>query len=144
MFYSCQQKYFSLPPLQYDPTLIESGAEKGVIIATPTTLIGLLRSIAYGWKQDKFSKHAKVISDLGHELYKRLSDMNKHWSGLGKSLSSAVDTYNKAMGSFEKRVLVTARKFKELGAGNEELEIEEVEFVDKNTRQIMPNSTDQS
>lgn len=122
---------FFTSALQYDPTLIELGAEQNVIIATPMTLIGLLRSIAYGWKQDKFSQHAQEISNLGHELYKRLSDMNKHWSIVGRSLTSAVENYNKAMGSFERRVLVSARKFKEFGAANAEIEIEPVDFIEK-------------
>lgn len=117
--------------LQYDPSLIEVGADQGVIIATPTTLIGLLKAIAYGWKQDKFSRHAQEISDLGHELYKRVSDMSKHLSLLGRSLTNAVEGYNKAMGSFERRVLVSARKFKDLGAGSGEIELEPIELIDK-------------
>jgi len=123
--------------LQYDPTLIEMGAKKGIILATPTTLIGLLKSVAYGWKQDTFSKHAKIISDLGHQLYKRLHDMHKHWTTLGKSLTQGVDAYNKAMGSLEKRVLVTARKFQEFGAANEDITIPEIEPIDISPKQII-------
>lgn len=122
---------FFTSALQFDPTLVELGAEQNVILATPMTLIGLLRSIAYGWKQDKFSKHAQEISLLGHELYKRLSDLSKHWTGLGRSLTSAVENYNKAMGSFERRVLVSARKFKEFGAAHVELELEPIDFIEK-------------
>lgn len=122
---------FFTSALQFDPTLIELGAEQNVILATPMTLIGLLRSIAYGWKQDKFSKHAEEISALGHELYKRLSDMDKHWASLGRSLTNSVENYNKAMGSLEKRVLVTARKFKEFGAANVEIELEPLDFIEK-------------
>lgn len=126
---------FYMAALQYDPTLIETSAELGVIIATPTTLIGLLRAIAYGWKQDRFSKNAQEISALGHELYKRLSDMSKHWSTVGRSLASAVESYNKALGSFERRVLVTARKFQDLGAASGELDLSTPEQVDKIPRE---------
>lgn len=122
--------------LQYDPTLIEVGAEQGVIIATPTTLIGLLKAIAYGWKQDTFSKHAEEISLLGHELYKRLGDMNRHLGLVGKSLNHAVEEFNRTVGSFERRVLVTARKFKQYGAASGEVELEPVEFIEKIPRQV--------
>ncbi|MBS0584727.1 MAG: DNA recombination protein RmuC [Verrucomicrobia bacterium] len=120
--------------LQCDPTLIEMGAEHGVVLATPTTLIGLLKAVAYGWKQDKFSKCAQEISDLGHELYKRLHDMTKHFSHVGKSLNTAVDSFNKTIGSLERRVLVTARKFKELGAATDSVEIESLDFIETISR----------
>ncbi len=122
--------------LQYDPSLIEAGAELGVIFATPTTLIGLLRSIAYGWKQDTFSKHAREIADLAKELHKRISDMGKHWSAVGRSLTNSVDSYNKAIGSFERRVLVSARKLKEYGATTDNIDLESIEFIDKMPRQV--------
>ncbi|MBM3200931.1 MAG: DNA recombination protein RmuC [Chlamydiae bacterium] len=117
--------------LQQDPSLIEFAAEQGVVIATPTTLIGLLRAIAYGWKQDQFSKNAHEISQLGKELHKRVYDMTKHFATLGKSLASSVDAYNKAMGTLEKRVLVSARKFKEYGAAADSIEIDEPELLDQ-------------
>ncbi len=116
--------------LQYDPTIVEIGAEQGVIIATPTTLIGLLRAIAHGWKQDLFSKHAQQISDLGHELYKRLGDMGKHFAQVGKSLNTAAEAYNKAMGSYERRVLVSARKFQDFGAASKEVDLEALPFIE--------------
>lgn len=116
--------------LSVDPGLIEFAAEKGVIIATPSTLIGLLKAVALGWKQDQFSKNAEIISKLGHELYKRLSDMNKHLAQVGKNINSAAHSYNRAMGSFESRVLVSARRFQELGAAAQELELESPEFID--------------
>lgn len=122
--------------LEQDPSLIELGAEQGVILATPTTLIALLRAVAYGWKQENLSRHADEVSQLGHELYKRIVDMTEHFSKMGRSLSSAVDAYNKGIGSLESRVLVTARKFKEMGAASTSLEIEAVEVVEKTPREI--------
>lgn len=122
--------------LQHDPSLIELGADQGVIIATPTTLIALLRAVAYGWKQENLSRHAEQVSQLGHELYKRIVDMSLHFSKMGRSLTTAVDAYNKGIGSLESRVLVTARKFKELGAAASQLDIEDLEFIEKTPRQL--------
>lgn len=122
--------------LEFDPSLIEVGVEQGVIIATPTTLIGLLRAIAYGWKQEKLSRHAEEVSRLGHELYKRIADMKEHWAKVGRSLGSSVDAYNKAVGSLESRVLVSARKFQEMGAASRSLEIETLEGIDRVPRDI--------
>lgn len=122
--------------LEYDPSLIEVGVEQGVVIATPTTLIGLLRAIAYGWKQEKLSLHAKEVSMLGHELYKRITDMSEHWSKVGRTLASSVDAYNKAVGSLESRVLVSARKFQEMGAAAHSVELETLEGIDRIPREI--------
>ncbi len=122
--------------LQYDPALIEVGADQGVIIATPTTLIALLRAVAYGWKQESISQHAEEVSQLGHELYKRIVDMTGHFSKMGRALSTAVESYNKGIGSLETRVLVSARKFKELGAAASKLEIDAVDVVEKSPRRV--------
>lgn len=120
--------------LQYDPRLIEIGAEQGVVIATPTTLIALLRSVAYGWKQESLSRHAEKVSELGHELYKRILDMTSHFSKMGRGLNSAIDAYNKGVGSLESRVLPTARKFQELGAASTHLDLEPLEVIEKSPR----------
>lgn len=122
--------------LEFDPSLIECGVEQGVVLATPTTLITLLKSVAYGWKQESLSRHADQVNELGHELYKRLADMSSHLSKVGRSLNSAVDAYNKGVGSFESRVLVTARKFKDLGAASSNLDLAPIEVVEKTTRLI--------
>jgi len=120
--------------LEFDPTLIEVGIEQGVIIATPTTLIGLLRAIAYGWKQENLSRNAQEVSKLGHTLYKRIVDMCKHVTGMGKKLAMSVEAYNQLVGSIESRVLVSARKFRELGAASRSIELEHLEGIDLTSR----------
>lgn len=125
--------------LEQDPQLIEAGVEQKVILATPTTLIALLRSVAYGWRQEALAENAKNIFQLGKELYQRLAKLSEHFEGVRKGLEHAVEGYNRAMGSYETRVMVSARKFKDLEVTTDQ-EIDPVEMVEKVPRKILEAS----
>jgi DNA recombination protein RmuC len=104
-----------LAALDVDPSLHELALSNNVIPATPTNLIGLLRAVHYGWQQETIADGARQISDLGRELYKRLSTMGAHMSKLGRTLDGAVKSYNETVGSLERQVLPQARRFEQLG-----------------------------
>ncbi len=127
--------------LEQDPSLIEAGVDQRVILATPTTLIALLRAVSYGWRQEGLAKNAKKIAELGQELYKRISDMSGHLTKVGKSLGQAVDSYNKAIGTFETRVMVSARKFESLESAPAHTSIEELQQVEKQPRKLQPSDS---
>lgn len=122
--------------LEQDPSLIEIGVDQKVILATPITLIGLLRAIAYGWKQEKISLHAKEIHSLGKELYKRICDMQAHITKLGKSITTSIDSYNKMLGSLEYRVLVSARKFEKLGVSLDDECLDASNFIENSVKPL--------
>ena len=121
--------------LEIDPSLIEDGVGKGVIIATPTTLIALLKAVSYGWRQEQMAENAKEVSELGKTLYDRLRTFTNHFADIGKGLDRALDSYNRGVGSLEGRVLRTARRFKERGALSGE-DIEILEPIDKAARPL--------
>ena len=130
------ENFFS-SALERNPGLIEEGVSKGVILATPTTLISLLKAVAFGWRQETMAQNAEAISRLGKELHERLGTMAEHLQNLGKNIERCVSTYNQVVGSFERRVLTSARKFNELGiAGRDGAEIPDLSPTDKTTRQV--------
>jgi DNA recombination protein RmuC len=105
--------------IELDPTLIEASPGQRVIIASPTTLITLLRAIAIGWREAEVAENAREIEKLGRELYDRLATMTDHLATLGKRIDGAVQAYNQSVGSLERRVLVSARRFTEHGVGSD-------------------------
>ena len=121
--------------LEHDPKLIEDGVGEKVIIATPTTLIALLKAVSYGWRQEQLAANAQEVGELAKVLYDRLRTFTTHFADIGRGLDRALDSYNKGVGSLEARVLVTARKFKERGAiAGEEIEV--LEPIDKMARPL--------
>jgi DNA recombination protein RmuC len=129
--------------LEQDPTLIEFGVERHVIPASPTTLIALLRAVAYGWQQQAVEENARRISELGRQLYDAVRVLGGHVDTLGTRLKSALDAYNSAVGSLEGNVLIKARKFKELQSAGASEDIPAVEVIDRVPRVLQaPELTD--
>jgi DNA recombination protein RmuC len=123
--------------LEQDPSLIEDGINQQVIIATPTTLIALLRAVAYGWRQETIAESAKTISELGRELYSRIATMTDHFAKVGRGLETAVKSYNETVGSLETRVFPSARKFKEHGIAPA-AELSPLNVVERSVRSVTP------
>jgi DNA recombination protein RmuC len=119
--------------LEHDASLLEHAVANHVLLATPTTLIALLRAVAYGWQSDALAENAREVQQIGRELYRRLAKFGDHMGRTGKSLRSAVNAYNQAVGSLEHSVLPQARRFHELGvigdAEKDELDLEQVDAV---------------
>jgi DNA recombination protein RmuC len=121
--------------LSHDPLLIEHGIANRVVLASPTTLIALLKAVSYGWRQERLQANAQEISDLGRELYQRLLILATHYDDVKRGLDRAVDAYNRSVASLETRVLVTARRFRDLGASSGD-DIPELETIEKTTRVV--------
>ncbi len=117
--------------LENDPSLLEHAMVSRVMLATPTTLIALLRTVAYGWQQESLAENAREVQHMGRDLYTRLANFGEHLARTGRSLTGAVESYNKAVGSLERKVLPQARRFKELGVvGGGDKEIPDLEQLD--------------
>jgi DNA recombination protein RmuC len=101
--------------LEQDPSLLELGGAERVVLASPATLITLLRTVAVGWREEKVAESARAVSELGRELYERIAVLGDHFARLGGKLDGAVQEYNRSVGSFERRVLVQARRFTDHG-----------------------------
>lgn len=112
---------FLAPALEHDPGLLEHAMAHKVHIATPTTLVTMLRTAQYAWQQAALSENARAVFDLGRELYERIASLGKNFDGIGKALTKAVAAYNQSVGSMETRVMVTARKLNEIGVVDAEL-----------------------
>ena len=126
---------FFAAAIHVDGNLLEDSLEKGIVLATPTTLFALLRAVAYGWRQEQIAKNAREISDLGKQLYERMGKLAEYLANIGKGLDKANDAYNSAVGSIEVRVLPAARKFKDLGAATG-AEIPALQPTEKTMRMI--------
>ncbi|MFH1156021.1 MAG: DNA recombination protein RmuC [Pseudomonadota bacterium] len=134
------ENYFSAA-LAHKPDLIEAAIEKGVVVATPTTLISLLKAVAYGWRQEKSAENAEVICQLGTELFQRLASVAEMMNHLGRDIERCAATYNKTIGSLENRVMVSARKLASLGAaGGSDSGIPGMEPAETNSRSFTPQN----
>ncbi len=123
------------------PEIFEKSFEQKVIISTPTTLIAMLKSIAYAWKQEAMAENAKEVSELGKMVYKRLADFSVHLSDIGKGLGGALSSYNKAISSFESRLVVSARKFERLELDQSQKKVQDVSQIDEQAKSLKTDLT---
>ena len=129
------ESFFS-SALAIDPGLIEEGIKQNVIVTTPTTLLALLKTVAFAWRSENLAENTELIAKLGSELFQRIADFTCHMEELGKGLSSSVQSYNSAIGSLERRVLVTSRKFQKLGINTAKKSIPKLNSVDETARNL--------
>ena len=128
-------EFFLGPALQEDPKLLEDGMHEKVVVATPSTLIALLHAVAYGWREEQLAENAREISDLGRQLHDRVAVWAGHVEKMRNSLLNAVDTFNDSVGSLEHRVLVSARRFTELGISTDK-EITRISSIEVTPRPL--------
>jgi len=129
-------EHFWNAALEADPSLLEEGARQSVLVATPTTLIALLRAVAYGWQQERVAEDARAVAELGRDLHRRLETFAEHLQRVGRGLQTAVRAYDGAVGSFEHRVLPGARRLAEHGVVPADRELPALERVDPAVRQL--------
>ncbi len=132
-------EHFYSAAVEQDPKIFEDGVAQKVIVATPISLIPLMLTIGYGWRQERLAENAQKISELGKSLYDRLSTLAGHFNDLGAALSKSVEAYNKAVGSLENRVLVAARRFRDLGVSCPS-DLDPLPVVDLEPRKVLPSS----
>jgi len=130
--------------LDLDRELLEDALRQKVILATPTSFVALLRAVAYGWRQQSLAENAERIREVGEDLYQRLAAFSEHLSKLGRSLDASITNYNRAVGSFDTKLLPGARKFTEMGVSAKKA-IEEPEQIEKATRLLgaQPETADE-
>jgi len=129
-------EHFWNAALEADPSLLEDGARQSVLVATPMTLIALLRAVAYGWQQERLAEDTRAVAELGRDLHRRLETFAEHLEKVGRGLRTAVGAYNGAVGSFEHRVLPGARRLAEHGVVSADRELAAIERVDPAVRQL--------
>jgi DNA recombination protein RmuC len=122
--------------LRVDPALVEAGIQNHVVPATPTTLIALLRAVEFGWRQEALAQNAREISDHAAELYKRLAKFGEHFQKVGRGLTTAIGSYNDAVGSMERQVLPSARRIKELKAAHDNVAIPDLTMIEMAARPV--------
>ena len=132
---------FLYTALDHDKNLLEEALRQKVILSTPTSFVALLRAVAYGWRQETLAENAEHIRHIGEDLYHRLSIFSDYLAKVGKSLDSSVSHFNKAVGSFDARILPSARKFTDMGISTKNA-ITEIDQIEKTTRSLEPNEPD--
>ena len=126
---------FLAAALDHDPALLEDALKAQIILTTPTSLVALLRAVAYGWRQESLAENAELIRDAGVDLYQRLATFTEHLAKVGRGLDSVLGSYNKAVGSFEAKVVPGARKFTELGVSPGK-HLESIDQIEKGIRSL--------
>ena len=130
---------FCSAALEEDPELLDNGFGMNVIIASPASLMAILKAAAFGWRQESIAENYRAISQLGQELHKRIGDVASHLDRLGRALENVTGHYNAAIGSFESRLSVSARRFKELGSTSQDAEIVQLRAVEGGSRRLQSN-----